>query len=159
MNGLMLRQFTYFFQVGSECTGKSHLVKVIYNTILKAMLCHCKDPEKPQVLLLGSTKILALNIGGTTIYSGLRIKPRIKLLGLNNKSKVAFRNRLSNANENIDEFSTISSDSWTDVDSRLVEIFMMIPEKTFAGLLVMIVVDLLQLPPDIGELNILTIFW
>ena len=151
----MLRQFTYFFQVGKGCTGKSHLVKVICNTISKTLLYHCKDPEKSRVLLLGSTKILAVNVGGTIIYSGLRIKPRIKLLGLNNKSKVALRNRLSNANENI---SMISSDSWTDVDSRLVEIFMTIPEETFTGLLVMTVVDLLQLPPSRGELNIFKMF-
>ena len=52
----------------------------------------------------------------------------------------------------------ISSDSWTDVDSRLVEIFMTIPEETFTGLLVMTVVDLLQLPPSRGELNIFKMF-
>ena len=103
MIGLMLRQFTYFFQVGKGCTGKSHLVKLICNTISKTLLYHCKDPEKSRVLLLGSTKILAVNVGGTTIHSGLRIKARIKLLGLNIKSKLALRNRLSRANGNIDE--------------------------------------------------------
>ena len=41
----------------------------------------------------------------------------------------------------------VSSDLWTDVDSRLGEIFMMIPDIAFAGLLVMTVADLLQLPP------------
>ena len=40
----------------------------------------------------------------------------------------------------------ISSDLWTNIDSRLGEIFMMILEKSFSGLSVMIVVDLLQLP-------------
>ena len=40
-----------------------------------------------------------------------------------------------------------SSDLWTAIDSRLWEIFMMIPEKPFAGYSVMTVADLLQLPP------------
>ena len=34
----------YIFLSGSVGTGKSHLVKVIYNTISKTLLYHCKDP-------------------------------------------------------------------------------------------------------------------
>ena len=41
----------------------------------------------------------------------------------------------------------VSSDLWTDIDSKLGEIFTMIPEKSFAGLSVMTVVNLLQQPP------------
>ena len=40
----------------------------------------------------------------------------------------------------------LSSDLWTDIDSRFGEIFMISPEKAFAGLLVMTVAGLLQLP-------------
>ena len=43
----------------------------------------------------------------------------------------------------------VSSNLWTDMDSSLGEIFMMIPEKTFAGLAVMNVSDLHHLPPVI----------
>ena len=64
-------------------TGKSHLVRVISKTLLY----NCKDSEKPRVLLLGPTGISAINIGGTTIHSGLAHKPGTKLLGLNGKSK------------------------------------------------------------------------
>ena len=39
----------------------------------------------------------------------------------------------------------ISSDLWTDIDSRLGEIFMMISEKAFVGLSVMTVADSFQL--------------
>ena len=35
-----------------------------------------------------------VNIGGTTIRSGLGIKPGTKLLGLNDKSKAALRIKL-----------------------------------------------------------------
>ena len=64
------------------------MVKVIYNAISKTLLYHCKYPEKPRVPLLGSTWISVVNIGGTTIYFGLGIKPGTKILGLNVKSKV-----------------------------------------------------------------------
>ena len=39
----------------------------------------------------------------------------------------------------------VSNDLWTDIGSRLGEIFMKIPEKAFAGFTVMNVADLLQL--------------
>ena len=45
----------------------------------------------------------------------------------------------------------VSSDIWTDIDSRLGQI-LMIREKAFAGLSVMTVVGLLPLPPVRGEL-------
>ena len=46
----------------------------------------------------------------------------------------------------------VSSDLWTDIGSRLGEIIMMIPEKAFAGLSILSVADLLQLPPMRGKL-------
>ena len=109
------------------------------------LLYHFNDPEKPRVLLLGPTGISVVNIGGTTIHSGLGIKPGTKLYGLNDKSKAALRNRLSVVKLLIiDELSMVSSDLWKGIGSRLHEIFMMIPEKAHAGLSVMTVADLLQ---------------
>ena len=46
----------------------------------------------------------------------------------------------------------VSSDLWINIDSRLEEIFMMIPEKAFADLSVMSVANLLELPPVRGKL-------
>ena len=37
------------FFSGSRGTGKSHLVKVINNAVLKVLFCHCKDPEKADI--------------------------------------------------------------------------------------------------------------
>ena len=107
-----------------------------------------QGPDKPRVLSRGPTGISVVNIGGTTIHSGLEIKPGTKLLGLNDKSETALRNRLSGMKLLIiDELSMVSSDLWTDIESRLGEIFMLIPEKAFAGLSVMVVAEWLQLPP------------
>ena len=44
-----------------------------------------------------------------------------------------------------------SSELWKDIDSWLAEIFMIIPEKAFAGLSIMTVTDLLQLTPFNGK--------
>ena len=122
-------------------------MKVIYNAISKTLLYHCKDPEKARVPLLGSTGISAVNIGGTTIPSGLGIKPGVRLLGLNDKSKAALRNKFSEVKFLIiDELSMVSSDLWVDINSRLKEIFMII-EKPFVCLSVITVGNFLQLPP------------
>ena len=45
----------HIFLSGSGGTGKSHLVKVMYNAISKILLYHCKNPEKSRVLLLWHT--------------------------------------------------------------------------------------------------------
>ena len=43
-------ELIHIFLLGSRGTGKSHLTNMIYNTIPKTLLYHCKDPEKPRVL-------------------------------------------------------------------------------------------------------------
>ena len=117
------------------------------------MFCHCKDPEKPRVLLLEPTRISTSNIGGTTIHSGLGFKPGAKLFDLNGKSKSTLRNRLTKVMFLIiNELVVISSDLRTDIDTRLDKYLMMIPEKKFAGLSVMTVAELLQPPPVKGRL-------
>ena len=61
--------------------------------------------------MLGPTRISEVNIGGTTIHPGLRIKPGAKLLGLNDKSKAGLRNRLSEVTLFIIyKFSMVSND-------------------------------------------------
>ena len=88
-------------------SGGFHLVKIIYNPYPKVY--SCKDPEKPRVLLLVTTGISAVNIGGTTIHSGFGIKPETKLLGSNNKSKAALGNSFSEVKLLlIDELSMVS---------------------------------------------------
>ena len=77
----------------------------------KTLLCSCKHPEKSRVLSLGSTGISAVNTGETILHSGIGIKPGIKSLGSNDKSKAALRNRLSDVKcLIIDERSMVSSD-------------------------------------------------
>ena len=103
-----------------------------------------------------------LYIVGTIIYSGLNIKPGAKLLRLNDSSKATLRNRLTEVSFLIiDELSidsSVSSNLWRDIDSRLGEIFMMILEKVFAGISIMTVADLVELSPIRGKLIFLRFF-
>ena len=88
------------------------------------MLYHCKDPERPRVLLLRPTGISAVNKGGADIYSGLEIKPGSYLLGLNDKSKAALRNKIS-------DVKFLAVDGFTiraDIGSWLGEVFKMLPK-------------------------------
>ena len=76
----------------------------------------------------------------------------ILLQGSSEKSKAALRNRLSEVKfVVIDEFYVVPSDLWTDIDSKLEEIFMMILKKVFACLSGMTLTDLFQLPPVRGN--------
>ena len=73
---------------------------------------------------MGPTGISTVNIGGTTIHSGLGIKPGVKLLGLSDKMKASLRNKLSEVKMVIiDEFSMVSSDLFFKINDRLLEIF------------------------------------
>ena len=85
----------HIFLSDSGGRGKSHLVKVIYSAISKTLLYHYKNSDRLRVLLLGPAGISAANIGGTTIHSGLGIKPGTKLLRLGDKFKASLRNNLS----------------------------------------------------------------
>ena len=69
-------------------------------------------------------------MGRTTIHSGPGIKIGIRLLGLNDKSKAALRNKISKMKFLIiDQLSMVSSDLWVDINSRLQEIFMIIEKS------------------------------
>ena len=59
---------------------KSHLVKVIYNTISKTLLYHHKNSEKPR---LEPMWISAVKLGGTTIQYGVGVQVKCKASFLN----------------------------------------------------------------------------
>ena len=97
---------------------------------------------------MGPTGISAVNIGGITIHSGLGIKPRVKLLGLRDEMKTSLRNKLSEVKMVlIDEFLMVSSDLFFKINAWLLEIFMCSTAAEFAGLTVLLVANLLHLPP------------
>ena len=115
----------HLFLSGSGGTGKSHLIKTIYQAVSKELLCHGGDSDKPRVLLLGPTGILAVNIGRTTIHSALGIKPGIKLMDISDKAKaILLNNFLEVKMLIIEEISMVSRDLFYKTHARLLEILM-----------------------------------
>ena len=92
-------------------------MKVISHAISKTLLYHCKNFEKPRVLLLGPIGLSAANKAETTLHSGLAVKPGPTLLRLNDKSKAAVIFTLSEVRFLIiDDLFMVKSDLWTDID-------------------------------------------
>ena len=80
----------HIFFSGTGVTDKSHSVRVLHNSITKILLNRCKDLEKKSSFSWTDRNFNSkYNIGGTAIYSGLGIKPRTKLLVLNDRSIAA----------------------------------------------------------------------
>ena len=114
-------------------------MKTIYQVVSNELLYHSKKPDKSRVMLLSSTGLSTVNIGGTTIYSGLGIKPGVKLLGLRGKIKASSRNKLSEVKMVItDELSMVSRDLFFQINARLLEIFMCSIAVEPAGLAVVL---------------------
>ena len=123
-------------------TGKSHLVKLIYNAVSKTFIFNYI------VFSLRPTGISEINIGMTKIHSALWIKPGAKLSGLIDKAKASLRNKLSEAKLLIIyEISIISSDLWTKIDATMFEIFSVSTKLSYDVLSLVIISDYLQLPP------------
>ena len=142
----------HLFLSGSRAIGKSHLIKTIYQVVSKELLYHSNEPDKPRVLFLGPPGLSAVKIGGTTIHSGLGIKPGVKLLGLKDKMKASLGNKLSEVKMIIiDESSMVSSDLFFKINAWLLELFMCSNAVQFAGLTVVLVAGSLQLPPVTGK--------
>ena len=101
---------------------------------------------------MGPTGISAVNIGATTIHSGLGIKLGVKLRGLSDNMNANLRNKLSEVKMVItDKFSMVSSGFFFKTNARLLEIFMCSTAVDFAGMTFVLVADLLQLPPVMGK--------
>ena len=72
----------HIFISESGHTGKSHLLNIIYNILLKSLILNSKAPEQLRVILLKPAVISAVNICGTPFNSALGIKPGMNLSGL-----------------------------------------------------------------------------
>ena len=86
------------FLLGSGGTSKSHLVKVVYNVISKTLLYHCKDREKAKSSFTWAYSNISSKYRWNHYSFWSWNKSGIKLLGLNDKSIAALRNRLLEVN-------------------------------------------------------------
>ena len=129
-------------------------MKVIYQSLTKTLSYGDVVIEKPKVLLMTPTGAADIQVDGTTIHTVLEIPVEnfgTKLPPLHVKMKCSLRNHLSDLKVIIiDEISMVSNELLFYVHLRLNEIFRSLNNDPFAGITVIVVGYLLQLPP-VGE--------
>ena len=141
----------HLFVTGGAGVGKSHLIKTLYQSLLKTLSYRCPDASKKQVMLIAPTGVAAVNIHGSTVHSELGIpvgRYGRCLPKLSDKMRSSLRNRLSELRVIvIDEISMVSNLLLLYINQRLIEIFGCPETVPFAGITVIACGDFYQLPP------------
>ena len=138
------------FITGDADTGKSHLIKTIFHSILKTFKHGNDDPDQPSVLLKAPTGVAAINIDETTINSALELPGNLfenSVPALSDKFRSLLKAQLSNVKLLIiDEVSMVSSVMLLHIHNHLTHIFGTPQTLPFAGLSIPAIGDLYQLP-------------
>ena len=140
----------YLFITGGGGTGKSHLIKTIYHTAVKTFRHPPMNPELPTVLLMAPTGMTAINIDGTTINTALAIPKEAGDIvpAMSDQRKTQLRLLLTDLKLIIvDEISMVGNTTLLHIHQRLKEIFGTLSSQLFAGISIIAVGDLCQLPP------------
>ena len=141
----------YLFITGGGGAGKSHLIKTIYHTVIKTFRYDGMNPENPTVLLSVPTGVAAVNINGTTINTALAIPKNT-----GDTLPVMSDQKRTQSNETIIIRIKATSSRWniygvkycfTSYSPEIKEIFATSDSQLFAGLSVIALGDLYQLPP------------
>lgn len=142
----------YLFITGGGAAGKSHLIKTIYHTVVKTYkyMYAPMNPEKPTVLLAAPTGVAAINIDGTTINTALALPKNTGdvLPAMSDQKKTQMRLSLCELKLIIiDEISMVGNTTLLHIHQRLKEIFDTNNSQLFAGISIIALGDLYQLPP------------
>ena len=141
------------FITGGAGTGKSHLIKTVFAALTKTLSYKSESAGKSKVLLLAPTGVAAVNIAGTTIHSALGIPidcRGLQVPKLSNKRRCSLRLEFEDLKAIIiDEISMVSNKLLLHIHQRLLDIFGYTNNcsKPFAGISIIVVGDLYQLPP------------
>ena len=142
----------YLHVTGGAGTGKSHLIKCIYNEATKLLKNH-DDPEQATVVLTAPTGTAAFNIGGFTIHSVFKIPKNAKAVyePLSNDSVNTLQAQMSGLKILIiDEVSMVDRKILAYIHGRLKQVKCLRSSDTehlFGGVCVLAVGDFYQLPP------------
>lgn len=139
----------YFFMTGGAGSGKSHVIKTIYQTAVKTFKQVTSNPDLPKVLLMAPTGVSAIHIGGTTIHTALAIPKETgdNVPPMSDQKKTQMRLTLSELKLIIiDEISMVSNITLLHIHQRLKDIFGSSSSKLFGGISIIAVGDLYQLP-------------
>ena len=140
----------YLFITGGAGAGKSHLIKTIYHTAAKTFRHACRNPELPILLLMAPTGVSAININGTTINTALAIPQQTSdnLPAMSDQKKTQLRLSFSELKLIIiDEISMVRNITLLHIHQRLQQVFGTGNLQLFAGISIIAVGDLYQLPP------------
>jgi hypothetical protein len=138
----------YHLLTGGAGVGKSLVIKVIYQTLIRIFNSNIDDdPDQPTVLLAAPTGKAAFNIKGQTIHSALKLPINQSTLS---ELSADISNTLATRYARLrvvilDEISMVGQTTFNMVDQRLRHWFN--PEKPFGGLSVIAVGDFFQLRP------------
>ena len=140
----------YVFITGGAGAGKSHLIQTIYHTVTKTFRHPPMNPELRTVLLMAPTGVAAINIDGTTINTALAIPKETgdNLRAMSDEKKTQMRMSLADLKLIIiDEISMVANTTLLHIHQRLTEIFGTSNAHLFAGISILAIGDMYQLPP------------
>ena len=141
----------YEFISGGAGAGKSHLIKSIYQTALKTFRYGPYNPDFPNVLKIAPTGVAAININGSVINSALAIPKNVyseHIGSLPHERLSRLRYKLKDLKLIIiDEISMVSNKMLKHIHERLKRIFGTPESMLFAGISLIAVGGLYQLPP------------
>ena len=138
----------YHFVNGNAGTGKSMLIKAIYNTMNRYYNRLIGIPDAVYVLLTGPTGMSAYNIGGTTVHSalGLNVSQNNRVSRMSESTRNTIRSKLWHLKLIIiDEVSMIGSSTLRKIDNQLKQIFD--TDQKFGGISIVFFGDFNQLRP------------
>ena len=136
---------------GPGGTGKSHLIRMIREMIIRSSLKNSTS-QSPAVVVVAPTGIAAYNIEGITIHRALNLPVQHgscpKYVPLKGERLSAMRKQWVYTNTIIiDEISIVSYETFVMIHQRLNDIKNVSCDSFFGGLNVIALGDLYQLPP------------
>jgi hypothetical protein len=135
---------------GGAGVGKSAVIRILSKWAEKILRKAGGHPNKPRVLLTAPTGMATSLIGGITVHSAFDFKFGNQHVPLSDKKLDEYRCNLSELELIIvDEMSLLDSDMLYRIHRRLCEVFQ--SNDDFAGKSVILVGDLMQLPPVNGS--------
>ena len=132
---------------GGSGVGRTYLIKTLAVWINKLNQKEGLHSLQPYVLLLAPIGVAANNIGGTTLHTGFDFKIGKKYIPLSIESLQTMRKLMEKVKVVI--IDVLSADLFYDVNKRMQSI--MASNDLFGGVSVVLLGDILQLPPINGQ--------
>ena len=133
---------------GGAGVGKSKTIHSLARHAERILRERGNNPLHPSVILCAFTAKAAKLIGGTTIHSAFGFKVGKEVSTLSDKRLVEMREHLAHLKLIvIDEISLVGADLLYRIHKRLTELFQTDVTVPFANINIVLVGDLLQLPP------------